>query len=65
MAIWGGWLANLGYLPIVDHVTVTVDAAPDPGSRLADHVSRRSSRTDRLPPGGCCNAGGGIPGSSH
>ncbi|WP_327652044.1 SCO6880 family protein [Micromonospora aurantiaca] len=41
VANWGGWLANLGYLPIVDHVAVTVDTAPDPGSRLADHVSRR------------------------
>jgi hypothetical protein len=41
VANWGGWLANLGYLPIVDHVAVTVDTAPDPGSRLTDHVSRR------------------------
>ncbi|GLW34466.1 SCO6880 family protein [Actinoplanes regularis] len=38
---WGGWLANLGYLPIVSHVAVTVDTAPDQGSRLGEHVSRR------------------------
>ncbi|BCY10976.1 SCO6880 family protein [Actinoplanes sp. L3-i22] len=41
VASWGGWLANLGYLPIVDHVAVTVDTAPDQGSRLAEHVGRR------------------------
>jgi hypothetical protein len=41
VASWGGWMANLGYLPIVDHVAVTVDTAPDQGSRLADHVGRR------------------------
>jgi hypothetical protein len=38
---WGGWLANLGYLPAVSHIAVTVDTAPDPGSRLADYVSGR------------------------
>ncbi|BBH67098.1 hypothetical protein ACTI_37830 [Actinoplanes sp. OR16] len=38
---WAGWLANLGYLPIVSHVAITVDTAPDQGSRLADHVGRR------------------------
>src|SRR6266511_29156 len=38
---WGGWLASLGYLPIVKWVAVTVESAPDPGSRLADYVSRR------------------------
>lgn len=41
VANWGGWLANLGYLPIVKWVAVTVESAPDPGSRLADHISRR------------------------
>ncbi len=38
---WAGWLANLGYLPTVSHIAVTVDTAPDSGSRLADYVSRR------------------------
>lgn len=38
---WGAWLASLGYLPIVKWVAVTVESAPDPGSRLADYVSRR------------------------
>lgn len=41
VANWGGWLANLGYLPTVKWVAVTVDTAPDPGSRLTDYVSRR------------------------
>lgn len=41
VANWGGWLANLGYLPVVKHVAVTVDTAPDPGSRLTDYVGRR------------------------
>src|SRR5262249_9229550 len=38
---WGAWLASLGYLPIVKWVAVTVESAPDTGSRLADYVSRR------------------------
>jgi hypothetical protein len=41
VASWGSWLANLGYLPTVSHVAVTVDSAPDPGTRLADHIARR------------------------
>jgi hypothetical protein len=41
VANWGGWLANLGYLPTVRWVAVTVDTAPDPGSRLTDYVARR------------------------
>lgn len=41
VAAWGGWLANLGYIPSVSHVAITVDTAPDSGSRLADYVSRR------------------------
>ncbi|MBX6748782.1 MAG: hypothetical protein IRY85_03785 [Micromonosporaceae bacterium] len=39
---WGAWLASLGYLPIVKFVSVTVDTAPDPGSRLADYVASRA-----------------------
>lgn len=38
---WGGWLAGLGHLPIVRWVTVTVDTAPDSGTRLADYVTGR------------------------
>jgi hypothetical protein len=38
---WGGWLASLGHQPAIHHVAVTVDSAPDPGTRLADHISRR------------------------
>ena len=34
VANWGGWLASLGYLPAVRHVTVTIDTAPEPGSML-------------------------------
>src|ERR1019366_8206909 len=33
------WLASLGYLPAVRHVTVTIDTAPEPGSTLADSVA--------------------------
>ncbi|MBV9023711.1 MAG: hypothetical protein JO362_07925 [Streptomycetaceae bacterium] len=38
---WGAWLARLGHTPVVAHVAVTVDTAPDPGSTLEDYVSRR------------------------
>ena len=39
VANWGGWLASLGYLPMVRHVTVTIDTAPEPGTSLADTVA--------------------------
>ena len=39
VANWGGWLASLGYLPAVRHVTVIVDTAPEPGTALADSVA--------------------------
>jgi len=39
VANWGGWLASLGYLPALRHVTVTIDTAPEPGSTLADSVA--------------------------
>jgi hypothetical protein len=39
VANWGGWLAGLGFLPVVRWVTVTVDTAPEPGSTLADSVA--------------------------
>ena len=39
VANWGGWLASLGYLPMVRHVTVVTDTAPEPGTALADAVA--------------------------
>ncbi len=39
VANWGGWLASLGYVPMLRWVTVTVDTAPEPGSALADAVA--------------------------
>src|SRR5580704_2954117 len=30
VAIWGGWLASLGYVPMLKWVTVTVESAPEP-----------------------------------
>jgi hypothetical protein len=39
VANWGGWLASLGYLPMVRHVTVVTDTAPEPGTALADSVA--------------------------
>jgi hypothetical protein len=41
VANWGGWLAGLGHQPTARWVTVTVDAAPASGSRLADYVTAR------------------------
>jgi hypothetical protein len=41
VANWGGWLASLGHVPIVKHVAVTVDTAPDAGSTLTHHIRRR------------------------
>lgn len=41
VANWAGWLASLGHQHMVRWVAVTVDTAPDPGTRLADHVTSR------------------------
>lgn len=41
VAAWGGWLANLGHHASLHHVAITVDSAPDPGTRLSDHIARR------------------------
>lgn len=38
VARWHGWLARLGYEPTVTQVAVTIDAAPEPGSRLEASV---------------------------
>ncbi len=41
VANWGGWLAGLGHIPMVRWVAVTVDTAPEPGTRLADYILGR------------------------
>ena len=41
VASWGSWLAGLGYTPMVAWVAVTVDTAPDPGTRLAETIAAR------------------------
>ncbi|WP_238005870.1 SCO6880 family protein [Dactylosporangium sp. AC04546] len=38
---WGGWLAGLGRVPTVRWVAITVDTAPDSGTRLADYIAAR------------------------
>lgn len=40
VACWGGWLAKLGHEADLEAVTVTVETAPDPGSRLAAEVDQ-------------------------
>ena len=39
VAAWGGFLADLGYQPLVRHIAVTVDTAPTGGDALATHVA--------------------------
>ena len=39
VAAWGGFLADLGYQPLVRHLAVTVDTAPTGGGGLAAHVT--------------------------
>jgi len=51
VANWGGWLASLGYLPMVRHVTVVTDTAPEPGTALADAVAAALDPPRRLLPG--------------
>jgi hypothetical protein len=38
VASWGGWLAKLGHEASLEACSVTVETAPDPGSRLAAEV---------------------------
>ena len=38
---WAAFLASLGHQPRLHHIAVTVDSAPDPGTRLADHIAAR------------------------
>lgn len=39
VASWGQLLANLGYLPLLRHVAVTVDTAPAGGTTVRDHIT--------------------------
>lgn len=39
VACWGGWLAKLGHEASLEACTVTVETAPDPGSRLDAEVA--------------------------
>ncbi len=41
VANWHSWLADLGIIPLVRWVAVTVETAPEPGSALAEHVKWR------------------------
>lgn len=38
VAAWGGFLADLGYQPLVRHVAVTVDTVPAAAAGVAEHV---------------------------
>ncbi|GAA3065531.1 hypothetical protein GCM10010464_32340 [Pseudonocardia yunnanensis] len=40
VASWGALLADLGYLPLIRHIAVTVDTAPAGGTTVRDHVAR-------------------------
>ncbi len=49
VAAWGGFLADLGYQPLVRHIAVTIDTAPTGGSGLTAHVaSHLDPRAPRL-----------------
>jgi len=41
VANWHSWLADLGLVPLVAWVAVTVETAPEPGSTLVQEVNRR------------------------
>ena len=41
VAAFGGFLADLGYQPMVRHVAITVDTAPSGGTTLRDYVAGR------------------------
>lgn len=41
VANWGAFLADLGYQPMIRHVTVTIDTSPTGGTTLRDYVSDR------------------------
>lgn len=39
VASWGAFLADLGYQPLVQHVSVTVDTAPTGGTTMRDYIA--------------------------
>jgi len=39
VAAWGALLADLGYLPLIRHLAVTVDTAPTGGATVRDHIA--------------------------
>lgn len=39
VAAWGALLADLGYLPLIRHIAVTVDTAPTGGGTVRDHIA--------------------------
>ena len=39
VACWGGWLATLGHEANLEACTVTIETAPDPGSRLRAEIA--------------------------
>lgn len=41
VAAWGGFLADLGYQPLIRHLAVTVDTATAGGATVADYVTAR------------------------
>jgi ribosomal protein L21E len=42
VAHWGGWMAHLGQQPDILAATVTIETAPDPGTRLVRMVKRHT-----------------------
>lgn len=40
VASWGALLADLGHLPLIRHIAVTVDTAPAGGTTVRDYVAR-------------------------
>ncbi len=45
VAHWGGWLAHLGQQPDILAAAVTIETAPDPGTRLVRMVKRHTQDT--------------------
>lgn len=41
VASWGGLLADLGFQPLIQHISVTVDSAPAGGTTVRDVIARR------------------------
>ncbi|MGD9989349.1 SCO6880 family protein [Pseudonocardia sp.] len=39
IAAWGALLADLGYLPLTKHISVTIDTAPAGGTTVRDHIA--------------------------